>query len=111
MRTSLIKGSVADAVRLRRSSPVEIEDFSAGEIEAFFRGDGPTLSLALALTPTLAPTLTSTLTLTRTRARLPRQRRWRAARPPSGKRLGARARRVVQRSDALHSGIGPADSV
>ena len=106
MRTSLIKGSVADAVRLRRSSPVEIEDFSAG-----FRGDGPTLSLALALTPTLAPTLTSTLTLTRTRARLPRQRRWRAARPPSGKRLGARARRVVQRSDALHSGIGPADSV
>ena len=35
VRVSLIKGSVADAVRLRRSSPVEIEDFSAG-----FRGNG-----------------------------------------------------------------------
>ena len=30
VRVSLIKGSVADAVRLRRSSPVEIEEFSAG---------------------------------------------------------------------------------
>ena len=35
VRVSLIKGSVADAVRLRRSSPVEIEEFSAG-----FRGNG-----------------------------------------------------------------------
>ena len=62
MRVSLIKGSVADAVRLRRSSPVEIEDFSAGfhyllllttyyylGVGLGFRGNGLTLS------PTLSP--------------------------------------------------------
>ena len=47
VRVSLIKGSVADAVRLRRSSPVEIEEFSAGISPLYLPHISPTVPLYL----------------------------------------------------------------
>ena len=61
VRVSLIKGSVADAVRLRRSSPVEIEEFSAGISPLYI----PHISLISPLYLPISPLYLPTSPLTR----------------------------------------------